>query len=305
MSFFTDYTNGITSLGIPVIGSGPQIPVTTGNYYFVDSGNPNANVGTFDRPFATIDAAINSCVADRGDVIIVGPGHTESIVSATDLVIDVDGIQIIGLGVGNNRPKLTFDDTDSRIPISADNVKISNVIFMCSLADIVSAITVTGANVEISGCEWNLDATGLEFLQMLDLDTADYAHIVGNKFVAENIAGTNTGIRIDASPGAVIEHNVFRGDYTTAAISGTAGSAAASVDVQVNHNLIENKDATAGIIIDMHDDSTGIISYNRMFTLYTTDISAPFDPGDCLCIENYVVNDEDETGAISPTTPSA
>ena len=296
MSKYTHFPNRITSGGVPIIGGGNSIPVKiNGKYLIVDSNGGG--------DYLTLDGAVN--VASSGDVIMLAEGHSESIASATSLVIDVAGIEIIGLGVGNKRPKFTFDATASRIPISADDVKISNLVFMCSIASIVSGVTVTGANVEIENCEWNLDATGLEFLQMLDLDTADNAHIVGCKFVAENIAGCNNAIRIDVSPGAMIEHCTFRGDYTTAVITGVAGSAAASVDIQVSNNLIENKDTTAGVCIDMTDTSTGIINDNRMFTLYATDVSAPFDPGNCLCIENYVVNAVDETGVISPTTPSA
>ena len=304
MDGFTNHPEGLTSLGIPLIGSG-KIPVTTGKYFFVDSGNPAANMGTFKQPYTTIDAAVNVCVTDRGDVIVVGPGHTETITAATSLAMDKAGVQVIGLGVGNNRPQLTFDNTAGRIPFTADNTKMSNIIFMCSLASIVSAVTVTGANVEISDCEWNLDATGLEFLQMLDLDTADYVKILRCKFVAENIAGCNTGIRIDASPGAEIKGCTFRGDYTTAVISGNAGSAATSDDIEISGCIIENLDTTAGLLIDVHDDTTGIIVDNDGFTSYATNVTAPFDTGDCFCNENYVVNAVDETGIVVPTTPSS
>ena len=83
-----------------------------------------------------------------------------------------------------------------------------------------------------------------------------------------------------------------------------AGTAAASVDLEVTNNLIENKDTTAGKCIDMHASSTGFISDNRMFTLYATNVTAPFGPGNCLCNQNYVVNAIDETGIVSPTTGS-
>lgn len=298
----TNFPNGATSHGIPLIGSG-RIPVTTGSYFWVDSGHLNASAtgpGTITHPRTTIDGAVNLCTANAGDVIIVAPGHSESITAATSLAVDVAGITIIGLGVGNNRPQLTFDNTAGRIPISAANVRISNLIFMCSLAAVVSAVTVTGANAQIDNCEWNLDATGLEFLQMLDLDTADEAMIDNCRFVAENIAGCNTGIRIDVSPGATIRNCDFKGDYTTAVISGNAGSAAASVDLEVSNCKIENKDVTAGLLIDMHDDSTGVISDNRGFTEFTTAPETALDPGDCLCCENYVVNAVNESGTIVP-----
>jgi len=285
--------------------AGSWLIATDATLFYVSSiiGTATGN-GTKDRPLTTIDAAINLCTADKEDTIYVLPNHVESITAATSLVVDVNSINIIGLGTGNNRPQLTFDNTAGKIPISADNVHIENIIFMNSLAAVVTGVEVTGENVEIVNCEWNLDATGLEFLVMLDLDTADYALVEGCKFVAENIAGCNTGIRIDNSPGAAIRDCVMRGDYTTAAISGTAGTAAASVDLEVSDCKIENKDTTAGMLIDMHDDTTGFITDMRGFTLYATNVTTCFDPGDCLCNENYVVNAVNETGIVSPTTAS-
>lgn len=302
----TAFPNGISSFGIPVLGGGPQIPASTGSYFFVDSNTgSNGNPGTDpSRPLATIDYAVGLCTANKGDVIVVMPGHSESIASATSLVLDVAGINIVGLGRGSLRPTLTFDATASRIPISAANVYVSGLIFMASIASIVSGVTITGNDVTLENCEFNLDATGIEFLQMLDIDAADGVTIRGCKFIAENIAGCNTGIRVDATTYLTIEGCEFRGDFTTAAISGTTGSGAASTDSAVLNNTIENLDTTAGQLLDHHDSSTGIVANNRGFTLYATNVTAPFDPGNCLNIENYVVNAVDEKGIVVPTTAS-
>jgi len=305
----TDFPHGITSRGIPVFGGGAVPANPFGKYYYVNSSHANASAGnttnnSADMPLTTIDLAVGLCTADRGDVILVGPGHSESITAATSLVVDIDGISIIGIGNGPNRPQLTFDNTAAKVVVTANYARIENLIFMNSLAAVVTAVEVTGTYNQLVNCRWDLDATGLEHLVMLDLDTADYCEVLGCFFNAENIAGCNTGIRIDTSPGVVIDHCVFRGDFTTAAISGTAGSAAASVDTQVSNNIIENKDTTAGMILDHHDDSTGIVFHNFGFTLYTTDPATAFDPGDCLCIKNYIVNDEDETGIQEPELES-
>jgi hypothetical protein len=286
--------------------AGSLFAATNATAYYVNSvTGASGNSGlSKDEPLATIDQAINKCTADAEDVIYVMPNHVEAIDAATDLVVDVNSINIIGLGTGQNRPILRYDGTAGRIPVSADNVTISNVIFMASIASIVSGVTVTGTYNEFHNCEWNFDATGIEFLQMLDIDTGDYTLINNCKFVAENIAGCNNAIRIDNSPGAAIRNCTFRGDYTTACITGVAGSAAASVDLELSGCFLENKDTTAGTLVDMTDTSTGIITNNRGFTLFTTNITAPWDGGNCLQSENYVVNAVDETGAVSPTTAS-
>lgn len=301
----TKFPNGLSSWGVPILG-GSSIPTTTGNYFFVDSGTGAAGNNGLDpaEAVATIDQAVNLCTASNGDVIIVFPGHSETIASATSLVVDVAGIQIIGLGQGRNRPLLSFSATASRIPVSADNVTISNLVFDASIAAIVSGVTVTGDNVTIENCEWNLDATGVEFLQMLDIDATTRTTIRNCKFIAENIAGCNNAIRTDANAYLSVVGCEFRGDFTTAAVTGNAGSAAASTDSYYGFNFIENRDTTAGLTIDVHDDTTGIATDNRAFTLFATAPETALDTGAMLACENYVVNAVDESGTIAPTVLS-
>lgn len=290
--------------GVPTVG-GAQIPLTTGSYFWVDSGTgSDSNEGTLAAPLATIDAAIGKCTADAGDVIIAFPGHAETIAAATTLVADVAGISIIGLGNGRLRPTLSFSATASRIPISADDVLIDNFVLVGAVADIVSGVTVTGDDVTLRNIEMVSGSAVLEFLQFLDIDACSRAVVENCKLLASTTAGSNTGIRLDTATGATIRGCEFRGDWTTAAISGTAGSAAASVDILIQGNVIENRDTTAGTLIDAHDSGTGLITDNRCFTLFATAPETALDPGNCLCCENYVVNAVDESGTIVPVTLS-
>ena len=300
----TNFPNGVSSFGVPLMGA--SIPTTLGNIFFVHSGSGSDGYAgvTPERPLATINAAVDKCTADQGDVIIVMPGHAENISAATSLVVDVDGIAIIGLGRGRNRPVLSFSATAGRIPVSGTDVLIENLVFLSNIADVVAGVTVSGDDVTIRNCEWAVAAGNKEFLLMLDVDDGDRVIIEGCVFRASTTAGTNTGIRFDVAHGLVIRGCELRGDYTTAAISGTAGSAAASTDVSIVNNLIENIDTTAGMLIDVHDTGTGILSGNMGFTLFATAPETALDPGNCLCNENYVVNAVDETGTLVPTAVS-
>ena len=300
----------LTSLnvgGMPIAGGRANIPFSTGKYFIVNNSkakSDDGNVGSESFPLSTVAAAVGKCTANNGDVILLGPGHAETISAATSLVVDVAGISIVGLGNGRNRPVLSFSATASRIPVSADDVLIENIVCLGAVADIVSGITVTGDDVTIRGNEIASGGAALEFLQFLDVDAASRAIIEGNMFRASETAGSNTGLRLDTATDAIIRGNEFRGDWTTAAISGNAGSAAASTGLAVEHNKIQNLDTTAGLVIDMHNDSTGLISDNRGFTLFATAPETALDPGDCLCCENYVVNAVDESGTIVPVTLS-
>ena len=73
----TNFPNGVSSFGIPMLGGISGIPFT-GNYFFVDAVNgADGNVGSADSPMATISGAYGRCVDGHNDVvIIVGDGAT-------------------------------------------------------------------------------------------------------------------------------------------------------------------------------------------------------------------------------------
>ena len=67
----TNFPNGITSFGVPVLGNIGGIPFS-GNYYFVDPVNgADGNEGSADYPLATLYAAINRAVSGNNDVIVL------------------------------------------------------------------------------------------------------------------------------------------------------------------------------------------------------------------------------------------
>jgi len=91
------------------------------------------------------------------------------------------------------------------------------------------------------------------------------------------------------------------GDFTDGAI---IGEGAASTGIVIKDNLIYNSDTTAGFVIDLNVACTGLLVKNNCGTLYATDPETTLDPGSLLCIENYVCNAVDESGALVPTTVS-
>lgn len=73
----TNFPNGVSSFGIPMVGGFGGIPLG-GNWYFCDYANgSNGNDGTLDSPFKTIAYAHELATAGNNDVIvIVGDGST-------------------------------------------------------------------------------------------------------------------------------------------------------------------------------------------------------------------------------------
>ena len=84
----TNFPSGVKSRGVPVEGLGGigSPLLTTGSVFHVDSGADaasNSNAATNPKqPAATLDGAIGKCTANNGDVILVAPGHSETISAA-------------------------------------------------------------------------------------------------------------------------------------------------------------------------------------------------------------------------------
>lgn len=95
----TNFPNGVTSFGIPVLGGTGGIPFT-GNYFFVDpSSGADGNDGGASSPMQTISGALGRCVSGNNDVIfIVGDGTTTNTVRLSEtLTWSKDATHLIGI----------------------------------------------------------------------------------------------------------------------------------------------------------------------------------------------------------------
>jgi hypothetical protein len=159
-------------------------PVTRGNvirgiatasvpqHLYVDSGTGTDVAGygyDIETPVATIDYAIGLAVASNGDVIHVLPGHAENI-TAGGIDADVIGLSIIGMGVGDNRPTITFTATSSDVDIDADDVYIGNMRFVSGVNDLVAFIDANSENLTVEDCEF-VTSAGAEAFCFIDIAT--------------------------------------------------------------------------------------------------------------------------------------
>lgn len=301
----TNFPNGLASFGMPVLGGGGvTIPPTTGKVFFVHSGTGNNTTHLGDspeRPVATIDYAVGKCTASKGDIIIVMPGHAESIASATTLALDVAGVSVIGLGRGRNRPVLSFTNTAGKIVISGANCRMSNLVLLADVSAVVTGISVEANDVELDNLYFGFVDTGDDFAIMVLVSAFDRLYVHDCQFVAENTAGCNAGIQFVDALDTQIWNNVFEGDYTTAVLNGVT---TLSTGVFVVGNTLRNSDTTAGVLLTTAANSTGLAAYNSGGTLFATNITAPWANTGLLSIENYVVNVVTETAGITPATAS-
>lgn len=304
----THHPNGISSFGIPLVGSGPIL--TTGNVFFVDSGS-DGRLDAADRgrdpdtPFATIDYAIGRCTADNGDFILVAAGHTESVTAAAGIVCDVAGITIIGLGNSNNRPTITFaTSTLADLDITADDVRLSNLRFTLSVDSPVALIDIGAAQVQIDKCQF-LGTASFQPDIWIDVDAdADYCKLLENEFVdvtagaaeAINISGTLVDLEI--------AYNRFYGDYSNACVYTTLNCS----QLNIHHNNMTNLQTDDHCIELKTGTQTGVIAYNIVNNTSLADVAVrgAIDPGTCYCVENYGARaDADNvSGVLNPTADS-
>jgi signal peptidase I len=99
-NFPNGFVHGINIRGLPILQLHP------GEVFWVNTSSvgptgSNGNDGTYKYPFSTYDYAIGRCVANRGDIIVIRPGHAENITAASGVTNDVAGVATIGLGTGS------------------------------------------------------------------------------------------------------------------------------------------------------------------------------------------------------------
>lgn len=174
------FRDGVTINNVPLTLTNP------GEVFFVSNadvlldknqsvaGVDQAGGGTYQRPFRTLDFAVGQCTANRGDLIILAPGHEETLSSATALAMDVAGVTVLGLGVGTLRPKFILDTaTTTTIAVSAANVTFKNIVFSANFADIAELFTPTAVNLLCEDCKFTQEATDMNFVEIADTSTTD------------------------------------------------------------------------------------------------------------------------------------
>lgn len=171
----TQFPHGISSFGIPQLGGGNLIPQTTGTYFFVDDSGSNSYDGLdADHPVADIDYAIGLCTSGLSDVILVMPGHAETISSTSAIAPDIADVSIIGLGEGGSRPTITYDTAASTIiTVTGDRTKFKNLIFSANYADIVLGLEVEATDVWIDNCSFRDTAGSMNWFTPIGTDATN------------------------------------------------------------------------------------------------------------------------------------
>lgn len=261
----TNYPNGVASFGMPVIGSGPIL--TTGNVFFVSSttsGRSDSTAAGRDptTPFATIDYAVGQCTASNGDVIIVMPGHVETVTAAGGLDLDVAGITLVGLGNGTNRPQINFTTAvGADMDVDAANITMTNFRFTGGIDALTGPIDINAANFSLINCVTQ-DVTGQATDFIVTDANADNLLISGWTHYGAAAAGADTAISIVGGDDIVIENFQIYGNFAVAAIENvTTAAVRIRIGGGTRQNYIWTENA-ADVAITLVATATGHVGPN-------------------------------------------
>lgn len=294
------FSAGVTIRGVPVVNTHPGKVFWVSNATTLSDrqlAGSNGNDGTFDKPFATLDYAVGKCVANRGDIIFIKPGHSETL-TATSVAVDVAGIAIVGLGQGSNRPTFNATATGSVFPISAANVTVHNLLFTGGVDAVVSMITVSAADVVLSQVEIR-DVTGEIVVGVLTTASANRLMVDG--FVYDGAAGdgATAAIAIVGGDRITIQNFYIDGDFSVSAIDVRT---TATTKLRVRDGTFYNRDAAVDTVIkDTVTASTGIMGPNLVISLeeHAANVTEAITGATFRVVDDvYVVNLDNEKAML-------
>jgi hypothetical protein len=282
--------------------------VTTGNIFFVDSGN-TANGGDSagfgrnpDAPFLTIDYAIGECTANNGDRILVMPGHAETVAAASGIDFDIAGITVVGIGSGSDRPTITSSATGSTIVVDAANTTIENILFTTSAAATIM-LDVNAADCVVRNCEFRM----LTGVTAIDVDggsanACDRFQCYDCVFDAST-DGPDEAIHLNEVADSVIIDGCYAyGLFDDAAIHNPSGSVLTWL--RITNNILVNTTA-ASHSIELVSASTGIIANNSCGSPLADATPGDIDGGSCHILENYSHDaGGNDSGLLNPSADS-
>ena len=251
------FSGGVSVRGLPILG------VYGGNVFWVDSGaGSDGSPGTETQPFKTLDYAVGRCTANNGDILLVKAGHTETVIAAAGLALDVAGISIIGLGNGSDRPTVNFTTAvGADMDVDAANISISNFLFTGGVDALTGPIDVNAADFALINCETK-DVTG-QATDFIVTDT-NAARMLIDGWVHRGAAaaGADTAVTIVGGDGITVRNFWVDGNFAVAGIENvTTAATNLTIGGGAEMNYIRTRNA-ADVLVTLVATATGNIGPN-------------------------------------------
>ncbi len=308
------FTDGVSIRGVPINIGFPGKVVYVNNSSVIPAGGiagSDTNQGTYLAPFYTLAAAVAVCVADRGDIIYVMPGHAETVSSATALTINKAGISVIGLGQGTKRPLFTLTTANTAtINATANNIAFINCRFVANFLAIAACFTLTtAANFTLQNCAFADTSAILNFAKIVNVSSTDNAadglRIEGCEIISSHATNAFSVLGAVANiDRAVIQYNNIRSVTTNAAaVIAPITNGKVMTNALINNNNINTVGATGtatGLLFTTNQTTnSGIVENNYLQNLATAPILATAASG-FRYFQNFVQDANDASGILIP-----
>ena len=266
-SFPNGFTNGLMVRGLPLHTVHPGEGWYGNNSSVVAKGGiagSNINDGTYRKPFSTLTYALSRALESRGDIIILMPGHAETITAAAGIAVNKAGVAIVGLGVGSLRPTITYTTANTAtMTVAANNVTIMNVLFVGGFLNVATAINIVNAQIAtdltVDNCEFRDSSAILNFVSAVTFGTtaniSDGFTFSNNKVIAKASAPAAATTAIVTASDAVrwdIRDNFCSHQVLLAATAVLIGAGALNIAnslIQKNRVVRPNTDASNPLMI--------------------------------------------------------
>ncbi len=286
----------LTSTGaIPNVGIADWF--TTGTLFFVDSNNGAAtnNGLTPGQALTTLSAALALCTANKGDIVFLMPGHAETL--SAELSISTEGVSVIGLGNGDNKPVITADNTATSLTLAADNLTLFGIVFQNDVDSQVEVIDIADAQyARVEQCQF-IEGSSKQYLLGISITNAGADNVVIKDCELTCTAlGANSAIKIGVVVDRLtIEGCTVIGDYADACIHNPIGNIATNLIIR---DCFLKNDNTGEHSIELVSACTGALIRNY----YHNDMAQAtgVDPGSCHSFECYHCDAIDVSGILAP-----
>lgn len=202
----THFPHGVSSYGVPVLPDlGARLGKVWGTTYFVDTTNgSNSNDGKEpDKAFSTIQKALDSCTADKGDRVYVRNGsYTET------LGLSKDGVSLIGESHGVIVTGST--NAEPTLSVSGTNCLVANMSFAGVDTGVdFNTISITGSENAVMFNYFTDDDGKFQ----ISITGGHETFVYGNTIMSpQGSASSSACIEVDHANRCRIEHNyIFAG----------------------------------------------------------------------------------------------
>lgn len=308
-NFDSGFSNGVTIRGIPVLQAHPGKVFWVGNASAASlrgqRGAADSGPGAFGAVYSTLAYAVSQCVAGRGDIIFVKPGHAENIGAAAALSMSIAGVAVIGLGTGAARPTFSWTAAAATITGSAANVSWANCRFVNNFADVVTMFSLTGGadGWHFENCHFTDTSTVLNAIDFITLATgADDLSFKRCRVTGKSASNDSflTGVAHD---GLFMDECHIQFDVAQTAVVGVIETSGNATNVGIKNSFFRSN-VDGALFLDFNGAAnSGEISYCRFSSIDTADaVTAGIDFTGGHVFECYVAGDADSFGLVGGGT---